>query len=280
MNKQLSVVFAYFFTCNIALAQQSVSPDELPSYIAACAADAGIEVDSNFSGSLNSIFSDGERVDGDVSIEATSSLNKFLELFPEDQRITAYSIYQECLRDLTVSALSPEQQKYRNDVLFACEPVSSIQTTVVYDNLHKFSDVNEQALRDQIESVSGIANSPLTAFGKLLIGESGTIYREATSGELVVMRQKSGEERSQAERRARLADYQSRPMIVIDSFHKTVTARSSSGRTPVSINVAIHVDFQLAFQLSAIIAILGGDVVDGEYPRVELEAELANCGQA
>ena len=196
----------------------------------------------NFIGSLDSIFGDGEEVDGDAAIAATNSLQEFLGLFPEDQRITACQIYQQCLRDLTLSDVSPVQQDRLNDVILVCEPVDRVSLVIVEANM-------DGVERDQLETIIGEAisttASPLLAFGDLFVGQSGSIYRMSGMRQLIPIIEQTESEILTAAATANRLQPEISPMMVLladSTSNSTVIGENSIDATR---NVALYVDFEL-----------------------------------
>lgn len=197
-----------------ALSQERLTPDEIPGHIAACAASAGIKIGANFEGTLDSIFGNGKKVNGKLAVEATSSLQGFLEIFPEDQRLTAYEVYVKCLQGYQIS--DPEQQGLIDSILFQCEIASAADGVIDTSGADPAIAVEIASFFkiSNMENFSGLQN----LFGTIYVGEGGSVIRKSNAGRFSAVREAN-------------IDYQ-------------LAASSAIGQSTIASDVAYVLDFQ------------------------------------
>ena len=69
---------------------------EFDGMLRSCATGANIDLKADLVGSIRTIY-DGQRTQGLASFQTSS---EFLKLIPESQRLEAYKLYTQCIKDI------------------------------------------------------------------------------------------------------------------------------------------------------------------------------------
>lgn len=174
-----NVVFFAAFLSLVLSGSSGWSQSDLMSRVLACAQSADIDISANFQGSLESIFGDGESVDGKASWESQS---EFLKLFPEDERLEAYQLYTECLKDGVTSG---------GNIVYACYPTG--EQPKIWINNEEIDISSYPEMRPIIEGLAG-------ALGEIFITIDGVPLMLSANGEYFDASRKSARQRAQDRR--------------------------------------------------------------------------------
>jgi len=88
--------FAAVIAVRSAYGQTIPTTEQFDNMLRSCAIGANIELKADLVGSIRTIY-DGQRTQGLASFQTSTD---FLKLIPEPQRLEAYKLYTQCIKDI------------------------------------------------------------------------------------------------------------------------------------------------------------------------------------
>jgi hypothetical protein len=256
---------------SMLFAQEKVPFSQLAGFLQVCAQNSNISVDANFLGSVESAFTDGARVDGEIKF---GSETEFLDKFPESDRLKAYEIYVACISKLIV--VPDKQSQISDDIIFECAALTSPMPKVLHDDTQ---------LANQFLNASTVAGDFLSNNSndstKLYIGKSGGVYVKTSDGKYKgrdidqAVRERERQQFSPFEGLVRLSLFISLQQPPLGALPQELVDRNFSVRA--AIGVDDQGDFSAYYILSAL-EIQQGTIL-GEYTSI-IKVPLATCSLA